>query len=118
MADSPFTGYARSRDGTTIAYQVTGDEALDIVVLPGVALPVDLMWEDPGFTRFRHRLEAFSRVILFEPRGRGASEGVPVVGISGGTFDEDLAAVLDAAGSERAVVPRPAILGPTASTSP
>ena len=114
MADSPFTGYARSRDGTTIAYQVTGNEAIDIVVLPGVAIPVALMWDDPGFTRFRHRLEAFSRVILFEPRGRGASEGAPVMGVTGGTFDEDLATVLDAAGSERAVLLGSGNFGPHA----
>lgn len=104
MTDSSSSGYARSTDGTALAYQVSGSGPLDTVCLPGVALPVDLMWDDPGLSRFRRRLEAFGRVIWFEARGRGASEGDPVAGVATDTFDADLVAVLDAAGSERAAV--------------
>src|SRR5688572_1612309 len=104
MTDSPSTHYVGAADGVSLAYQVGGSGPLDVVCLSGVALPVDLMWEDPGLVRFRRRLEAFSRVIWFDARGRGASEGDPVEGMSGEVFDADLAAVLDAAGSARAAV--------------
>jgi class 3 adenylate cyclase len=100
----PSTHYVSSADGTGLAIEVTGNGPIDVVCLPGVALPVDLMWDDPGCVRFRGRLEAFSRVIWFEATGRGASEGDPVAGMVGEIFDADLEAVLDAAGSERAAV--------------
>jgi hypothetical protein len=61
MSGAPATQYARSADGTRLAYQVTGDGPLDLVFMPGMAVPVDLMWDDPGLIRIRNRLGGFSR---------------------------------------------------------
>ena len=101
MSDVPSTQYARSADGTNLAYQVSGDGPLDLVFMPGIALPVDLMWDDPGLIRVRRRLGAFGRTIWFETRGWGASEGNPVDSAGGERFGADLTAVLDTIGAER-----------------
>jgi class 3 adenylate cyclase/pimeloyl-ACP methyl ester carboxylesterase len=98
MTDTPETHYARTADGTNLAYQVSGDGPLDLVFLRGVATPIDLISEDPGFLRVRRRLDTFSRTVWFDPRGRGASEGDPKDAFTGEIFDADLTAVLDAVG--------------------
>jgi len=101
MSDAPLTQYARSADGTNLAYQVTGDGPLDVVFVPGLVIPVDLMWDDPGLTRIRKRLSAFSRTIWFENRGWGSSEGNPVEPAGAELSSADLLAVLDTVGAER-----------------
>jgi class 3 adenylate cyclase len=101
MTDARETQYARSADGTNLAYQVSGDGPLDLVFVHGIAVPIDLLSEDPGFVRLRRRLETFSRTVWFDPRGTGASEGDPRDSLAGDIFDADLTAVLDAAGFER-----------------
>jgi pimeloyl-ACP methyl ester carboxylesterase len=78
VADTPETHYTRSADGTNLAYQVSGDGPLELVFLHGVAFPIDLLSEEPGFIRLRKRLATFSRTIWFEMRGMGASEGPSV----------------------------------------
>jgi class 3 adenylate cyclase/pimeloyl-ACP methyl ester carboxylesterase len=98
---SPETQYTRSADGTNLAYQVSGRGPLDLVFLHGVAIPIDLLAEDPGVARIRKRLHAFSRTVWFDARGIGASEGDPMDSIPGENSDADLAAVLDAVGFER-----------------
>src|SRR6516225_6247951 len=75
VTELPKSHFARSADGTKIAYQVTGVGSRDLVVLGGGAIPTDLLWDDPGFIRLSKRLGTFSRTSWFELRGWGASEG-------------------------------------------
>jgi class 3 adenylate cyclase len=102
VPDPPETRFTRSADGTNVAYQVSGDGPVQLVSLH-VAIPIDLLSEDPGFVRLRRRLDAFSRTVWFERRGVGASEG-ELRDSYGRVFDADLLAVLDAAGFERPAV--------------
>ena len=64
-----------------IAYQVLGDGPPDLVVSFGFFGQVDIAWEDPGLALFLRTLASFSRLILFDRRGSGASD--PVVLDSG-----------------------------------
>ncbi len=94
------TRYAKSGD-IHVAYQVTGDAPIDLIWSPGALSHVELAWEDPYQARFIERLSQFARLIRFDKRGTGMSD--PVTGAP--TLDEridDIRAVLDAAGSERA----------------
>jgi len=99
----PETSYARSGD-IHIAYQVIGDGPLDLVFVPGVLSHLDLMWEEGSWSqRFFTRLASFSRLILFDKRGTGLSDR----NVGSATLEErmdDVRAVMDAAGSERAAV--------------
>jgi class 3 adenylate cyclase len=101
MTAAPETHYARSADGTNLAYQVNGDGPLDLVFLVGGPFPIDLLSEDPGFIRLRKRLGAFSRTVWSDTRGMGASEGDPRDSSAVDIFVADLTAVLDAAGFRR-----------------
>lgn len=98
------TRYARSGD-VSIAYQVVGDGPFDLVYVPGFVSNIELMWEEPGLARFLERLASFSRLILFDKRGTGLSDPVPNDGLP--TLEErmdDVRAVMDAVGSERAAL--------------
>jgi class 3 adenylate cyclase len=105
VVDAPETRYTRSADGTNLAYQVSGEGPLEVVFVPG-PLPIDLLSDDPGFIRFRRRLEAFSRTVWFDARGMGASQGDPRDNLVGEITDADRTAVLDSVGFER-----PALVG-------
>jgi hypothetical protein len=100
MTDTPETHYTRSAAGTNLAYQLSGDGPLELVVFSGVAVPIDLLPEDPGFVRVRRRLGTFTRTLWFDPRGIGASEGDPWDSRAGEIMDADLTAQLDAVGFE------------------
>ena len=94
------TRYARSGD-VNIAYQVVG-EGLDLVFIPSLTHHVELVWENPPQAQFFRRLASISRLLLFDKRGTGMSDRV-----AGSTLEErmdDIRAVMDAAGSERAVL--------------
>jgi class 3 adenylate cyclase len=98
------TRYARSGD-VSIAYQVVGDGPFDLVYVPGFVSNIELMWEEPGLARFLERLASFSRLILFDKRGTGLSDPVPTDRLP--TLEErmdDVRAVMDAVGSERAAL--------------
>src|SRR5689334_10278921 len=97
----PQTHYALSGD-VNIAYQVIGDGALDIVFVPGLISNLDLWWEDPRAASFFERLASFSRVILFDKRGTGLSDRVQAATLE--QRMDDVRAVMDAVGSQRAVV--------------
>ena len=72
--DVPQTGYARSGD-LQIAYQVVGERPLDIVFVPAFATSVEAIWGLPRAASFLKRLASFSRLILFDRRGTGMSDG-------------------------------------------
>ncbi len=100
----PATRYAKSGD-VNIAYQVVGEGPLDLVYVPGWVSNVDLNWEEPNYARFLERLASFSRLILFDKRGTGLSDRVPVEKLP--TLEQrmdDVRAVMDAAGSEQAAL--------------
>jgi pimeloyl-ACP methyl ester carboxylesterase len=98
----PDVRYARSGD-VSIAYSVLGDGPFDLVWTPGALSHLDFVWEDEDRSRFFHALAAFSRLIVFDKRGTGLSDRV--AGIADlETRMDDIRAVMDAAGSESAVV--------------
>ena len=98
----PQTHYAKGPEGN-VAYQVVGDGPIDLVVVPGWFSHVDLQWDDPLWRTYIGELASFARVILYDKRGTGLSDpvdGVPTVE----NRVDDLRAVMDAAGSERAAL--------------
>jgi pimeloyl-ACP methyl ester carboxylesterase len=100
----PETLYAKSGE-VNIAYQVAGDGPLDLVYVPGWISNIELMWEEPAHARLLQRLGSFSRLILFDKRGTGMSDPVPLDRLP--TLEQrmdDVRAVMDAAGSERAAI--------------
>lgn len=100
----PTTRYAKSGD-YSIAYQVVGDAALDLVVVPGFVSHLEHAWENAAFAHFLERLASFSRLILFDKRGTGLSDRVPLRQLP--DLDErmdDVRAVMEAVGSERAAL--------------
>ncbi len=98
------TRYARTGD-VSIAYQVTGDGPVDIVYLPGWVSNVEVMWEEPETAAFLQRLASFSRLIAFDKRGTGMSDRVAPDQLPGLEVRmADLAAVMEAAGSNRATL--------------
>lgn len=100
----PKTRYAQAGD-VNIAYQVVGDGPVDLVWSIGGFSNIDVIWEDPSYAAFLRRLSEFSRLILFDRRGCGLSDrdGDTVTPTLEERMD-DLLAVLDAAGSEKASV--------------
>jgi pimeloyl-ACP methyl ester carboxylesterase len=99
---TPPTRYAKSGDAS-IAYQVVGDGPLDLVLVLGFATHLELQWESPPFARFFERISSFSRMITFDKRGTGLSDPVTEVPTLEERID-DVRAVMDAAGSERAAL--------------
>ena len=100
----PRTRYARSGD-VNIAYQVIGEGPFDLVYVPGWLTNLDYGWENPLVERYYRRLASFSRLILFDKRGTGLSDRVPNAELP--TLEQrmdDVRAVMDAVGSERAAV--------------
>jgi pimeloyl-ACP methyl ester carboxylesterase/DNA-binding winged helix-turn-helix (wHTH) protein len=100
----PETMYARSED-VNIAYQVIGDAPLDLVFVMGWVSHMEYFWREPSFARFLLRLASFSRLILFDKRGTGLSDRVPINQLP--TLEQrmdDVRAVMDAVGSERAAL--------------
>lgn len=100
----PVTRYAKSGD-IHIAYQVIGDGPRDLVIVPGFVTHIEHLWEEPLAERFYNRLGSFARVILFDKRGTGLSDRVAVQDLP--TLEErmdDVRAVMDAVGSERAAL--------------
>jgi class 3 adenylate cyclase len=98
------TRYARIGDDR-IAYRVFGEGQLDIVFTSGSFSAVDVIWDHPDAAHFAERLAEFSRLIVFDARGTGASDPLPSMDAFGWeAWAEDSKAVLDAVGSERAAL--------------
>lgn len=96
------TRYARSGD-VHIAYQVFGNGPVDIVLGPGFVSHVEACWDEPSFARWLEQLGKNARVIMFDKRGTGLSDRVTALPGLDQRMD-DIRAVMDAAGSQRAAV--------------
>ena len=102
MASLPKTQYAKSGD-LHIAYQVTGQGPLDLVLVPGGVSHLESQWEHPWSAGFLDRLASFSRLIRFDKRGTGLSDRVGGIPSLEQRMD-DVRAVMDAVSSERATL--------------
>src|SRR5947207_1965804 len=98
----PETRYAKNGD-VHIAYQVFGGGPLDLVVVHGFVANIELHWDFPDAARFYTRLGSFCRVICFDKRGTGLSDRDGGIATLEERMD-DVRAVMDAAGSERAAL--------------
>lgn len=99
---APRTRYVQT-GGARIAYQVFGEGPVDLVFVPGIVSHVELMWDDPAYSRFMRRLGDFCRVITYDRRGIGCSERLPMPSM----LEErarDIGAVAEAAGASRPIV--------------
>jgi len=99
---TPETRYAKSGD-VNIAYQVMGEGPFDLVLISGFVSHLDLDLDEPRMAYFLGRLASFSRLIRFDKRGTGLSDrpgGLPDLE----TRMDDVRAVMDAVGSERAAL--------------
>lgn len=103
-AHAPETHYVQNGD-VNIAYQTIGEGDLDIVFVMGWVSHLEYFWKEPHFAQFLNRLASFSRLILFDKRGTGLSDRVPVSELP--TLEqrmEDVHAVMDAVSSKRAAL--------------
>jgi pimeloyl-ACP methyl ester carboxylesterase len=98
----PETRYVASGD-VNIAYQVVGDGPRDLIIVPGWLSNIEVFWEEPTLVRFLERLATFSRLILFDKRGTGLSDRISDMPMLETRMD-DVRAVMDAVGSERAAL--------------
>ncbi len=98
----PETHYALTSDGVHIAYQVSGRGPIDLLWSEGWLSHVEILWESPTYARWMRMLGEHFRVVHFDKRGIGLSDRAATPDLE--TRMEDVRAVLDAAGSERAVL--------------
>ena len=109
--DTRFVRLGRDR----IAYQVVGEGAVDLLYVPTLTTSVDCQWDWPPIATFNRRLASFSRLIMFDQRGSGASDPVSLDALpSWEEWADDARAVLDAVGSEGAAIFGAGSAGPTA----
>ena len=99
---SPEVSYARSGD-VAIAYQIVGTGPVDLVFVRGTTGDLLSTWEQPLLVRHVEDLAESTRVLMLDKRGTGLSDRVREVQSIETTMD-DVRAVMDAAGSERAVL--------------
>src|SRR5438105_6359507 len=100
--EAPPIRYTKAGD-VSIAYRVMGEGPLDLIWVPGLFSHIEIEWENPGWARIFQRLASFSRLMMFDKRGMGLSDrnvGAPTVE----ERMEDVRAVVDAGGSERAAL--------------
>ena len=101
-AAAPGVEYVRNGD-VSIAYQAIGDGELDLVLVHGWVSSFQPGWERPALARFYERLAKMGRLIMFDKRGVGLSDRVANV-VSLEERMDDVRAVMDAVGSERALI--------------
>jgi class 3 adenylate cyclase len=99
----PSTKWARTRDGVDIAYQDFGEGTHTILLIHGWVSHLEVYWEQPRYERFMRRLASGMRVLVLDKRGVGMSDRVTAT-VDLETRADDLRAVMDAAGVERAAV--------------
>ena len=100
--DSPRTRYAKTIDGVHIAYQVRGNGPVDLIYAVGSTGNFEIELEEPRSAAYFAGLASFSRLVLFDKRGTGLSDRSQTPDLE--MRADDLRAVLDAVGSDRAVV--------------
>lgn len=100
MAEVPETRYAKSGD-IHIAYQVIGKGPLDLMYVPGFVSHLEHQWQNPRWAHMLRRLASFSRLIMFDKPGTGLSDRLAAIPTLEQRMD-DVRAVMDAVGSERA----------------
>jgi class 3 adenylate cyclase len=101
---TPDTQYARLGD-LHLAYQVLGEGPPDLLLLDQWFSHMEAQWDVPPLAAFRERLASFGRLIMFDKRGSGLSDPIPTSALP--TVEEwmdDVPAVLDAVGSEKAAL--------------
>ncbi|WP_108424090.1 alpha/beta fold hydrolase [Flagellimonas amoyensis] len=98
----PTTQYTKS-GRMNIAYQVFGSGSIDLVYIPGWVSNIDLMWACPELVGFLQELGKMARVILFDKRGTGLSDRLVELSTLEERMD-DIRAVMDAVGSEKAIL--------------
>lgn len=98
----PHTQYAKS-GRINIAYQVFGSGSIDLVYIPGWVSNIDWMWACPELVNFLLELGKMARVILFDKRGTGLSDRIVELSTLEERMD-DIRAVMDASGSQKAVL--------------
>ena len=102
--DAPETRYV-TVGNADVAYQVLGDGDIDLLYCYGLGSHLEMFWEVPESSEYLSRLASFSRLVFFDRRGTGASDGIDRNAIpTWEEWTEDMMAVLDAAGSERAAI--------------
>ena len=109
----PKTRWAKTVDGSYIAYQDLGAGPVTLVVIHGWVSHLEVYWEQPRFARFMTRLPQNLRVLHFDKRGTGMSDRITRTPDLETRMD-DVRAVMDAAGVERAAPSpgRPCPAGP------
>jgi class 3 adenylate cyclase len=112
--DAPETRYI-TVENADVAYQVLGDGEIDLLYFYGLGSHIEMFWEVPESAEYLRRLATFSRLVFFDRRGTGASDGIDRNAIP--TWEEwtvDVMAVLDAVRSERAAILATLDAGPIA----
>jgi class 3 adenylate cyclase len=103
--DEVATRYAVTREGVHIAYQVFGDGPETVVASPDPPTSLHVIWEDPPTAAFLRRLGSFTRIVLFDRRGTGASDPVPAAEFPApDELMDDLSVVMDATHVDRATL--------------
>ncbi|HEV3407850.1 MAG TPA: adenylate/guanylate cyclase domain-containing protein [Gaiellaceae bacterium] len=104
VSTEPETRYA-TRGDAHIAYQVVGDAPLDLVIVSTWFSHLEAQWEFPAFAQYLRRLASFTRLITFDKYGIGLSDPIPSRNLPPlEDWVDDVRAVMDAAGSEAAVI--------------
>jgi class 3 adenylate cyclase len=110
---TPETRFAKAGD-LSIAYQAVGSGDVDVILVPQWLSNIEQYWENPTAAYFLRRIASFSRLIMFDKRGTGLSDSVQDTQTLEERMD-DVLAVMDAVGSERAVLFGPSEGGPMAA---
>jgi class 3 adenylate cyclase len=97
------TLYTVAPDGVHIAYQVTGAGDVDLVMMHGTVSHLEIAWEDPKLRRLYERLGSFARLIRFDRRGMGMSDGLRELPTLSQQVS-DWGVVMNAMGLQRAAV--------------
>jgi class 3 adenylate cyclase len=112
--EAPETRYVAVGD-SDVAYQVVGEGPFDLLYCYGLGSHIELLWEIPGVADMLRTLAAFCRLIIFDRRGTGASDGLSRNAMpTWEEWAEDILAVAESAGSKRASVLASGDAGPTA----
>jgi class 3 adenylate cyclase len=112
--EAPETRYVAVGDAD-VAYQVVGDGPFDLLYCYGLGSHIEHCWDIPGQAEYLEGLAAFSRLIFFDRRGSGASDGVSLSALpTWEEWAEDIGAVLGAVGSERTAILATLDAGPIA----